>query len=81
MPGFHWLITRPNGGKSVPLLLTKAGTFTDSTDILQYLDAIAPTSQLESRAIAESSDYYENQLHGRRCLNHRSKLGDKLKHI
>ena len=45
VPGFHWLITRPNGGKSVPLLLTKASTFTDSTDILHYLDAIAPTSQ------------------------------------
>jgi glutathione S-transferase len=45
VPGFHWLFTLPNGGKSVPLLLTEAGTFTDSTDILQYLDAIAPASQ------------------------------------
>ncbi|BAZ70930.1 glutathione S-transferase (plasmid) [Fischerella sp. NIES-4106] len=44
MPGFHLLFTRPNGGKSVPLLLTKAGTFTDSTDILHYLDTIAPIS-------------------------------------
>ena len=51
VPGFHWLSTPPNGGKSVPLLLTQAGTFTDSTDILHYLDAIAPTSQryLKSR--------------------------------
>ncbi len=45
MTGFYWLITRPTGEKSVPLFLTKAGTFTDSTDILHYLDAIAPTSQ------------------------------------
>ena len=44
VPGFHWLFTLPNGGKSVPLLLTEAGTFTDSTDILHYLDTIAPTS-------------------------------------
>ncbi|HEY9642009.1 MAG TPA: glutathione S-transferase family protein [Coleofasciculaceae cyanobacterium] len=44
VPGFHWLFTRSNGGKSVPVLLTKAGTFTDSTDILHYLDTIAPAS-------------------------------------
>lgn len=44
VPGFHWLFTLTYGGKSVPLLLTEAGTFTDSTDILHYLDAIAPTS-------------------------------------
>lgn len=44
VPGFHWLFTRPNDGKSVPVLLTKAGTFTDSTDILHYLDTIAPAS-------------------------------------
>lgn len=45
VPGFHWLITRPNGGKSVPLLLTKASTFAGFTDILHYLDAITLTSQ------------------------------------
>lgn len=44
VPGFHWLFTRPNGATSVPVLLTEAGTFTDSTDILHYLDAIAPVS-------------------------------------
>ena len=44
VPGFHWLFTRPHGGKSVPVLVTKASTFTDSTDILHYLDTITPTS-------------------------------------
>jgi glutathione S-transferase len=44
VPGFHWLFTLPAGGKSVPVLLTEAGTFTDSTNILHYLDTIAPTS-------------------------------------
>ena len=34
MPGFHWLYTRPIGGKSVPVLVTEADTLTDSTDIL-----------------------------------------------
>ncbi|HEY9728392.1 MAG TPA: glutathione S-transferase family protein [Chroococcales cyanobacterium] len=44
VPGFHWLFTLPAGGKSVPVLLTEAGAFTDSTDILHYLDTLAPTS-------------------------------------
>jgi len=45
VPGFHWLYTYPSGGRSVPLLISEDGTFTDSTDILHYLDAIAPASQ------------------------------------
>jgi glutathione S-transferase len=44
VPGFHWLFTLPAGGKSVPVLLTEANTFTNSKDILLYLDAIAPTT-------------------------------------
>ncbi len=42
LPGFHWLYTRPYGGRSVPVLVTQDNIFTDSTDILQYLDGIAP---------------------------------------
>lgn len=53
VPGFHWLFTRPTGGKSVPVLLTEAGTFTDSTDILHYLDTLAPTSHRLYPADAE----------------------------
>ncbi|NEQ23826.1 MAG: glutathione S-transferase, partial [Microcoleus sp. SIO2G3] len=44
VPGFHWLFTLPTGGKSVPVLLTEAKTFTNSKDILLYLDTIAPTT-------------------------------------
>lgn len=44
-PLFHRLYTRPRGGKSVPVLVTKDGTFVDSTDILHYLDTIAPESR------------------------------------
>lgn len=42
--GFHRLATQKNGGQSTPLLVTKEGTFSDSTDILYYLDQIAPVS-------------------------------------
>jgi glutathione S-transferase len=42
MPPFHRFATGGVGGKSVPVLVTEDGTFTDSTDILRYLDAIAP---------------------------------------
>ncbi len=43
-PLLHWLATTPNGGRSVPVLVTEAGTFTDSTEILQYLDGMSPVS-------------------------------------
>ncbi|MEO1374037.1 MAG: glutathione S-transferase family protein [Cyanobacteria bacterium J06635_10] len=42
MPPFHRFATTKVGGKSVPVLVTEDGTFTDSTDILKYLDSIAP---------------------------------------
>jgi glutathione S-transferase len=42
MPPFHLLATQPVGGRSVPVLITAANTFTDSADILKYLDSIAP---------------------------------------
>ena len=42
MPPFHRFATRRFGGKTVPVLVTEEGVFTDSTDILRYLDAIAP---------------------------------------
>jgi glutathione S-transferase len=42
VPPFHRFITQNLGGKSVPLLVTPDGIFTDSTDILKYLDTLAP---------------------------------------
>lgn len=45
VPLFHRLATRRYGGKSVPILVTESGVFTDSTDILRYLDAITTTEK------------------------------------
>ncbi len=42
MPPFHRFSTTKVGGKSVPVLVTEDGIFTDSTDILKYLDSIVP---------------------------------------
>jgi glutathione S-transferase len=45
-PLFHRLATsQSGGGTSVPVLVTEIGTFSDSTDILQYLDQITTVSQ------------------------------------
>lgn len=69
VPGFHWLFTRPIGGSSVPVLVTDAGTFTDSTDILHYLDAIAPLRQRLypvdpplRREVEKLEDLFDTQL-------------------
>lgn len=45
-PLFHRLATSQSGrGTSVPVFVTETGTFSDSTDILQYLDQITTVSQ------------------------------------
>ena len=41
-PLFHRLATGRVGGKSVPVLIAGAQVFTDSKDILKYLDTITP---------------------------------------
>ncbi len=43
MPPFHLLATNSVGGKLTPVLVTEDGIFTDSTDILKYLDSISLT--------------------------------------
>ncbi len=40
IPLLHRLKTTPLGGKSVPVLVTDAGIFTTSSEILKYLDQI-----------------------------------------
>jgi glutathione S-transferase len=45
VPLFHRLATRQHGGTSVPVLVAEIGAFTDSTDILSYLNTIAPEGQ------------------------------------
>ncbi|HYW18938.1 MAG TPA: glutathione S-transferase family protein [Nodularia sp. (in: cyanobacteria)] len=44
MPPFHRFATTRVGGKSTPVLITPTNAFTDSTDILRYLDKIAPSN-------------------------------------
>lgn len=41
-PMVHWIATAPMRRRTVPILVSRAGVFADSTDILQYLDAFAP---------------------------------------
>jgi glutathione S-transferase len=42
LPLLHRLKTKPLGGSSVPILVTEAGIFTDSADILKHLNTVAP---------------------------------------
>lgn len=42
MPPFHRGATKKYGGTSVPVLVTDSHISTDSTDILRYLDTLAP---------------------------------------
>lgn len=68
-PLFHRLITRSSGGnKTVPVLVTQAGTFSDSTDILQYLDTLTSSSKLYPaepelrRQVDKLEDLFDTQL-------------------
>jgi glutathione S-transferase len=45
-PPFHRKYTSRHGGTSVPVLVVNDKAFTDSKDILDYLDTIAPDKQL-----------------------------------
>jgi glutathione S-transferase len=42
MPPFHRGATKKYGGTLVPILITDTGAICDSTEILQYLDTLAP---------------------------------------
>jgi glutathione S-transferase len=44
-PAFHVRATAKAGGRSTPVLVTRAGIFKDSTDILKYLDSFAPPGE------------------------------------
>jgi glutathione S-transferase len=45
IPGQHILPMRLAGGKTVPVLVTDGGTYADSTDILAFLDTVAPADR------------------------------------
>lgn len=68
-PPFYLLATNRVGGKSTPVLVTDDGVFTDSTDILQYLDKLVPDnlklypSDPElCRQVEELEDLFDKQL-------------------
>jgi len=44
LPGAHLVPVRRSHGRTLPILVTETTTLKDSTDILQYLDARAPSS-------------------------------------
>jgi glutathione S-transferase len=69
MPPFHRFATGQVGGKLTPVLVTENGAFTDSTDILQYLNEIAPadaklypTDPDLCRKVTELEDLFDEQL-------------------
>ena len=69
VPAFHRSATRKYGGSSVPVLATKSGTFTDSTDILHYLDSISssdfrlyPTEPKLRREVEELEELFDTRL-------------------
>jgi glutathione S-transferase len=69
MPPFHRFATVPMGGKTVPILVTQKGVFTDSTDILKYLDSIAPpnaklypTEPELRQQVEELEELFDNKL-------------------
>ena len=69
MPPFHRLATTKFGGKSAPVLVTKDGNFTDSTDILKYLDSIVDsnakiysTTVEKCQQIEEIEEFFDEEL-------------------
>jgi glutathione S-transferase len=69
MPPFHLLATASVGGKLTPVLVTEDGTFTDSTDILKYLDSIAsanvklfPTNPELRKKVEELEELFDEKL-------------------
>lgn len=69
MPPFHRLATGRVGGKLTPVLISETGAFTDSTNILQYLNEIAPdnaklypTNPDLRRQVEELEDLFDQQL-------------------
>ncbi|MEG5124174.1 glutathione S-transferase family protein [Microcoleus sp. ARI1-B5] len=69
VPAFHRSATRKYGGSSVPVLVTKSGNFTDSTDILHYLNTISssgfrlyPEAPELRREVEELEELFDTRL-------------------
>ncbi|MBA2661889.1 MAG: glutathione S-transferase family protein [Bradymonadaceae bacterium] len=70
-PIFHMLGTYPRGGgRTVPVLVTAAGVFSDSTDILKHLDAVAtdaskrlfPADESQRLEVEELEELFDKTL-------------------
>ena len=69
MPPFYKFATTKAGGETVPILVTEDGNFTDSTDILKYLDSIVsndlklyPTDSQQCQQVEELEELFDEQL-------------------
>lgn len=69
LPLLHVPAMRRAGGKTVPVLVTDEGTFTDSTDILGYVDRKAPadrkmwpTDEADRKKAQELEDFFDRGL-------------------
>jgi glutathione S-transferase len=69
VPLFHRFATRQHGGSSVPVLVNETGAFTDSSDILHYLNTIAPegrylypTDPELCREVEQLEEVFDTQL-------------------
>ncbi len=66
-PPFHQFYTNREGGSSVPVLVTENGAYTDSTDILEYLDRqkegqLYPTDPSLRQKVQELEELFDTQL-------------------
>ncbi|WP_293346523.1 MULTISPECIES: glutathione S-transferase family protein [unclassified Microcoleus] len=69
VPAFHRSVTRKYGGSSVPILVAKSGIFTDSTDILHYLNTLSssdfclyPEQAELRREVEELEELFDTRL-------------------
>ncbi|MGB3650391.1 MAG: glutathione S-transferase family protein [Rivularia sp. (in: cyanobacteria)] len=69
MPLLHRLATTKFGGKSTPVLVTENENFTDSTDILKYLDSLVPndaklypTNSEQRQQVEELEELFDEKL-------------------
>lgn len=69
LPLLNLPATRRAGGKTVPVLVTDEGTFTDSTDILGYVDRKAPadrklwpTDETDRKKAQDLEDFFDRGL-------------------
>jgi glutathione S-transferase len=68
-PVVHYRATAPLGHRTVPILVSRAGVFADSTDILEYLDGFAPAEDrlypadpALRREVLELEDRFDRRL-------------------